>query len=136
MTQEELNSIIKQKYENLGIPSATAERFLESNVMPVYVPKEPSSPAIVNKLQDLKTSSNFSFEPPKAKKENAVAATRAKKEDIINALLTFLGSESTLADPASIQEGKAGAIMFKNLSGDYFTLKLTLNKTKPTDFIE
>lgn len=144
MTEEEFKSAIVKQYVDMGLSPEASSRLVNSSVDPSYhsleVTKETSKDT-KKSFENLQVS-KFSFEQPvkdKSTKEEKIMATainRAKKEDILNALVGFLGDLNSLIDASSIQEGKAGALMFKNHNGDYFTLKLTLNKTKPADFVE
>lgn len=137
MTKEELNSLVLKNYEKLGIPTSVAEKMLSNDRNPAF------SGAVKTQgiPQQITPSSNFTLGEPKKKTTaesiaNAAAINRGKKEDILSALNAFLRELDYAIDVNTVQDGKAGAIMFKNKTGDYFTLKLTLNKSKPADFIE
>lgn len=136
MTKQELDNLLMDKYMSFGIPKETAEKMLNDDRTPTALDGggKQATPQVV------KPSSNFTLKDRTETKAqsiaNAAAINRGKKEDILNALDAFLRELSFAIDVDTIQSGKAGAIMFKNTTGDYFTLKLTLNKTKPNDFIE
>lgn len=137
MTKEELNSLVLKNYEKLGIPTSVAEKMLSNDRNPAFsgAVKTQETP------QQITPSSNFTLGETKKKPTaeniaNAAAINRGKKEDILSALNAFLRELDYAIDVNTVQDGKAGAIMFKNKSGDYFTLKLTLNKSKPADFVE
>lgn len=137
MTKEELDSLVLKNYEKLGIPTSVAEKMLSNDRNPAFsgAVKTQEAP------QQITPSSNFTLGEPKKKTTaeniaNAAAINRGKKEDILSALNAFLRELDYAIDINTVQDGKAGAIMFKNKSGDYFTLKLTLNKSKPADFVE
>lgn len=137
LTKEELNSLVLKNYEKLGIPTSVAEKMLSNDRNPAFsgAVKTQETP------QQITPSSNFTLGEPKKKTTaesiaNAAAINRGKKEDILSALNAFLRELDYAIDVNTVQDGKAGAIMFKNKTGDYFTLKLTLNKSKPADFVE
>lgn len=136
MTKQELDSLLLKKYMDFGIPQETAEKMLSDD-------RNPSALATKDTQESshvINPSGNFELkDKPSTRAQsiaNAAAINRGKKEDILNALNAFLRELDYAIDVNTIQDGKAGAILFKNNSGDYFTLKLTLNKTKPNDFIE
>lgn len=137
MTKEELDSLVLKNYEKLGIPTSVAEKMLSNDRNPAFsgTVKTQGTP------QQITPSSNFTLGEAKKKPTaesiaNAAAINRGKKEDILSALNAFLRELDYAIDINTVQDGKAGAIMFKNKTGDYFTLKLTLNKSKPADFVE
>lgn len=139
MTQQELNEIIQKQYERMGLSSEVSSRLVNSEVEPASPAmqiKEETATTNLKPLEKLSKTASFSFEPPKERRETIILRTKAKKEDLLDALTNALSDFKDLIDVNTLQEGKAGALMFKNHNGDYFTLKLTLNKSKPADFIE
>lgn len=147
MSNEEYNEMIIKRYKEMGLDVETATRMIDNEVNPVSdclqqeLTKNATSVKAINKsynFNGLEGVSNFSFKQPKdeASKTSYVEKTRAKKEDILNALFNHLSASKEFINTNTVQLGKAGTIFFKNNSGDYFTLKLTLNKSKPADFIE
>lgn len=150
MTIEEYNNTVVNKYLDMGLDKETAKRLANSTANPVsgcLVSEETNKPSTKKaqktyNFDNLSNVSNFSFTKPKVDdissegKVSYIEKTRAKKEDILNALFTCLTQSDTLINTSTVQLGKAGTIYFKNNNNDYFTLKLTLNKSKPADFIE
>lgn len=121
MTQEQMNEIVKQRFEKMGIPSDVAMNILS---------QEPAD-QFFNITSPEKTSSGEvdTQEPVRASADPAEG--QEWKADLIANLESHL---SALKGIEHIQRGKTG-IMFK-CAGNYYSVKVTMHKKAPADFEE